>query len=175
MVGYARGVIMVLPLLARFPRMRAPSVSWPVIPESSRAGYPELAADFAVLDRVVAPAFTETDLAALRDQNRYRRQQVLILLGSALVTGLGGLQAVFPSQRWPGLVLALLGIVLAASTHFAREGAAQADYLSARVKAERLRALQFRYLSAVGPYAESDREIALRHAVVAIKAGKEPR
>jgi SMODS and SLOG-associating 2TM effector domain 3 len=169
-----RGVRVVVPLLARFPRLRAPAVSRPVIPESRRPAYPELAADFAVLDRVVASAFTEADLAALRDQNRYRRQQVLILFGSALVTGLGGLQAVFPSQRWPGLLLASLGVVLAGSTHFAREEAAQADYLSARVKAERFRALHFRYLSATGPYAGPDRETALRHAVVAIKAGKEP-
>ncbi len=165
---------MVAPLLVRFPKLRAPSVSWPVIPEESRAAYPELAADFAVLDREVTPAFTEADQAALRDQNRYRRQQVLILLGSAMITGLGGLQAVFPSHRWPGLLLALLGIVLAASTRLAKEGASQADYLSARVKAERLRALYFRYLAAMGPYVGPNREIALRRAVAAIKAGKEP-
>jgi hypothetical protein len=163
-----------VPLLVRFPKLRVPSVSWPVIPPDRRAAYPELAADFAVLDREVVPAFTEYDKAALRDQNRYRRQQVLILLGSALVTGLGGLQAVSPGQRWPGLLLALLGVALAGSTRIAREQDSQADYLDARVKAERLRGLHFQYLSMTGPYAGADRDIALRRAVLAIRAGKEP-
>jgi Protein of unknown function (DUF4231) len=163
-----------LSLLARFPKLRAPTESWPVIPEDSRSGLSELSSDFALLDKEVAPAFTEYDKAALRDQNRYRRQQVLIILGSTLMTGLGGLQAVFPSQRWPGLLLALLGIALAATTRFAKERASLADYLDARVKAERLRALHFAFLSATGRYAEPDREGALRRAVVAIRRGKEP-
>jgi hypothetical protein len=42
------------------------------------------------------------------------------------------------------------------------------------VKAERLRALYFRYLSRTGPYAREDRELALRRAVLAIEADKEP-
>jgi hypothetical protein len=66
-----------VPLLVRFPKLRAPSVSQPVIPPDSRAAYPEFATDFAVLDREVAPVFAEYDKAALRGQNRYRRQQVL--------------------------------------------------------------------------------------------------
>jgi hypothetical protein len=162
------------PLLARFPRLRAPATSRPVIPPGRRASYPDLAADFIVLDREVAPAFTQFDKKALRDQNRYRRQQVLVVLGAALVTGLGGVQAVFPGQRWPGVLLALLGIALATSARVAKEQAAQADYLDARVKAERLRGLHFQYLSRLGPYAEQDRVVVLRHAVLAIRAGKEP-
>lgn len=90
---------MTVALLNRFPRLRAPSDSRPVIPPDKRDAYPELAEDFAALDDQVAKVFTEYDEAALREQNRYRRQQVLILLGSALLTGLGGLQAVFPGQR----------------------------------------------------------------------------
>ena len=43
----------------------------------------------------------ESDRAALMHQNRYRRQQVLVVIGSAVIGGLGGLQAVFPDQRWP--------------------------------------------------------------------------
>lgn len=165
---------MTVALLNRFPRLRAPSDSWPVIPPGKRDAYPELAEDFAVLDAEVAKVFTEYDETALREQNRYRRQQVLILLGSALLTGLGGLQAVFPGQRWPGLVLALLGIVLASSTRAAKEGGAQQDYLSARVKAERLRGLYFEYLSRTGPYAQPDRRLVLQRAVIAIRSGKEP-
>src|SRR5262249_5060176 len=80
-------------LLRRFPQLRADTQSGPVLPPSARADFPALRADFDVLDREVAGAFAEFDLAALRGQNGYRRQQVLILLGSAFLTGLGGLQA----------------------------------------------------------------------------------
>ena len=167
-------------LLKRFPKLRAPSGSDPVIPREARDDYPgrgafpQLAEDFTVLDREVVPAFTEYDKTALRDQNRYRRQQVLIILGAALVAGLGGLQAVFPHQRWPGIVLAVLGLALASTSALVKERASLACYLSARVRAERLRALHFEYLSETGQYAGPGRETALRHAVVAIEGGDEP-
>ena len=66
------------------------------MPERAVTDYPALVDDIGVLDQVVGPAFAESERAALRHQNRYRRQQVIILLGSAVLTGLGGLQAVFP-------------------------------------------------------------------------------
>jgi hypothetical protein len=162
------------PLLRRFPKLRAPADSRLVIPPEKRAAYPELADDFAVLDREVGPAFTEYDLAALRDQNAYRRQQVLILFGSALLTGLGGLQAVFPGQRWPSVVLAVLGGLLAACARAAGEQSLQRDYLEARVKAERLRGLHFLYLSRSSPYARPDRATALQRSVLAIRLGRDP-
>lgn len=162
------------PLLARFPKLRAPKDSWPVIPAENRSAYPALADDFAFLDQEITPAFERHDKAALRDQNRYRRQQVLIFTGSALLTGLGGLQAVFPGQRWPGIVLALLGIVLATSTRMASEQRMQADYMDARVRTERLRGLHFQYLARAGKFDGADREVDLRKAVLAISAGREP-
>ena len=137
-------------LLRRFPKLHAPSESKPVIPDEEQDDYPgrgayaQLAQDFEVLDQEAAPAFTEYDTAALRDQNRYRRQQVIIILGSALMTGLGGLQAVFPHQRWPGLLLGALGIALSVTAGVAEDRAALDGYLGARIKAERLRALHFR-------------------------------
>ncbi|WP_193318637.1 DUF4231 domain-containing protein [Nonomuraea phyllanthi] len=162
------------PLFERFPTLRAPVTSGTVIPAAQRAAYPGLAADFEVLDREVGPAFARYDGAALRDQNRYRRQQVLILLGSALIAGLGGLQAALPGHRWPAVLLAVIGIALAASTKYVKESETLDGYLAARVKAERLRALYFRYLSATGPYAGQDRELALRRAVLAIESDQEP-
>jgi len=179
--GLKGEVKMALALLKRFPTLRPRIVSWPVIPEGSQGNYPgrgafpQLAEDFKVLDKEVVPAFTEFDEAALRDQNRYRRQQVIIILGSAVVTGLGGLQAVFAHQRWPGLLLAALGIALSATSGFAKDRGALTDYLAARVKAERLRALHFRYLSATGRYAAGDREDTLRRDVLTIKKGEEPK
>lgn len=166
---------MALSLLARFPRLRVPSKSEPVIPADRRADFPALFDDFRVLDKEVAPVFAKYDKTALRDQNRYRRQQVVIILGSAIMTGLGGLQAVFPHQRWPGFVLAGLGVVLAGSTAFVKERASMTSYLSARIQAERLRALHFQYLSATGQYAGSGRQDAVRRAVLAIERGEEPK
>ncbi|MDQ2706920.1 MAG: hypothetical protein M3Z25_04485 [Actinomycetota bacterium] len=101
--------------------MRTPRESSPVVSEAERAAYPSLAEDFAVLDEVVAPSFREADLAALDRQNRYRRQQVVVLLGSALLSGFAALQAVFPEQRWPGVVVAVLGLVLATTSRAAGE------------------------------------------------------
>ncbi|MFL6137533.1 MAG: DUF4231 domain-containing protein [Frankiaceae bacterium] len=162
-----------VPLLARLPKLRAPGRSPAVIPPEKKAGYPELDADFALLATVVEPVFTKYDLGALREQNRYRRQQCLVLLGAAAVTGLGGLQAALPHSRWPELVLAVLGVGLAASSARVKEATAQSDYLDQRVKAERLRALHFQYLSTTGRYAGSGRERALREAVIAIQRGEE--
>ena len=165
---------MALPLLARFPRLRDPAVSFPVIPPATRAEYPALADDLAALDTVVSPEFSRYDLAALRDQNRHRRQQMLVLLGSAVVTGLGGIQAALPDHRWPGVALAVAGVLLATSSQWARERGTLDGYLDARIKAERLRALYFRYLSHTDPYAGDDRTAELRRAVLAVRAGKEP-
>ncbi|GAA2581929.1 hypothetical protein GCM10010435_69360 [Winogradskya consettensis] len=165
---------MPLSLLARFPKLRTPAEPYPVIPPDARERYPELADDLTELAAVVEPVFSAYDRQALKEQNAYRRQQVLVLLGSALVTTLGGIQALVPGQRWPGLVLALAGVLLATSSQWARERASIDEYLQARVRAERLRALHFRYLARVGPYAGPDRLVALRRAVIAVKAGKEP-
>jgi hypothetical protein len=166
---------MALQLLARLPSLRSPQTSPPVIPAETRQAYPTLAADFAALDEAVGDAFHGSDRAALRYQNRYRRQQVTILVGSVVTSGLGGLQALLADQRWPGVLLVLLGGALAASSRVTSELGAQNEYLAERVKAERLRALHFRFLSRTGRYAGGDRDVALRRAVLAIQSGREPR
>jgi hypothetical protein len=166
---------MSIALLARFPRLRSRSESSPpVVPTDVAEQYPVLADDIDQLNRVVAPDFTAYDRKAIREQNRYRRQQVLIVCGSALLTALGGVQALLPDHRWPGLLLIIAGVVLASSSRWAKERASLNAYLDARVRAERLRALHFRYLARVGPYAAPDRVTALRRAVLAVKAGREP-
>lgn len=165
---------MAVPLFRRFPRLRPPAGQWPPIRPGRAEDYPALAPDLALLDQMATPAFHRWDKAALRDQNAYRRQQVLVLLGSAAVTALGGIQALAPGQRWPGLVLALAGVFLATSSRWARERDSLEGYLRARLRAERLRALHFRYLARVGPYAGDGRATALAAAVRAIDRGREP-
>ncbi len=162
-------------LFARWPSLRAPRTSSPVVPPAAREAYPALADDIDELERVVSPAFRESDLAALRNQNRHRRQQITILLGSVIASGLGGTQALLPDQRWPGALLTLLGIALAASSRATSELGTQGAYLGERAKAERLRALYFRFLSRTGSFGGADRTMQLRRAVVAIQAGREPR
>ncbi|MGW6194786.1 DUF4231 domain-containing protein [Kribbella sp. NPDC055110] len=164
---------MVLALLRRFPGTGQPQ-SYPIVSQGKRAAYPALGADFEVIDRVLTPVFEECDNKALRSQYRYRRQQVLILLGSALVVGLGGLQAALSDQRWPGIALAVVGVVLAVSSQFVKDRGWLNAYLDERVKAEALRSQCFRYLSRTGKYADDGRETVLRRAVLAIQHGKEP-
>jgi hypothetical protein len=165
---------MPLDLFARV-SFRSPRNSPPVIPDEKRKEYPALAPDFAVLDEVVADAFHKSDLAALRHQNRYRNQQLLVLVGSVVTSGLGGLQALLSDQRWPGILLAALGATLAISSRATSELGAQKAYLAERVKAERLRALHFRYLSRTRAYVGADRVGNLRLAVIDVEAGREPR
>lgn len=161
-------------LLVRFPSIWKKSVSYPVIPPEEAKNYPALAEDIAYVNEVVAARFAESDRAALAYQNRFRRQQVIILLGTAVLSGLGGLQAVFPDQRWPGILLVLLGLVLTFVGRAAGELGTLEAFLNERVKAERLRSAQFRFLSRTGRYRGADRQLVLRRAVVAIKAGEEP-
>ena len=138
------------------------------------ADYPQLAEAIALADEIVGPEFEAADHAALVHQNRYRRQQVVIILGSAVLTGLGGLQAVFPQERWPGILLAVLGLLLTFTGKAAGELRALDTFLDERIKAERLKSAYFRYLSRTGRYANTDRTSRLRRAVVAIKRGEEP-
>ena len=161
-------------LFVRFPSLRAPRTSWPAITPKTAADYPELADDITTVDQEVGPDFRKADLAALGHQNRYRRQQVVLILGSALLTGFGGLQAVFPEQRWPGLVLGLLGALLAVLSTAVNELNALEGFMSERVKAERLRSACFRYLSRTGRYAGPDRVSVLRRVVNSIRSGEEP-
>jgi uncharacterized protein DUF4231 len=165
---------MALALFARL-RVLSPKESHPVIPTAERARYPALAEDFAVLDDVVAKAFEKSDLSALRNQNRYRNQQLLALGGSVITSGLGGLQALLADRHWPGIALAVCGALLALSSALMRELRTQQAYLAERVKAERLRALHFRFLSRTGGFGDADRVGNLRRAVLDIEAGKEPR
>jgi hypothetical protein len=161
-------------LLARFPRLRVQVYTWPIIPEEERSRYPELEADFALLDEVVVPAFEKYDREALRDLNSYRRQQVVLIGEATVVAVLGGLLVFLSDQRWPAVLLALLGVLFAVGTIFPGDGVSEAAAMSARLKAERLRSLYFVYLSGTGRYAGGDSVAALGRAVLAIEAGREP-
>ncbi len=145
-----------------------------MLPSGTAERYPALTRDIAEVEELVSGPFAESDGAARVHQNRFRRQQVVILLGTALVSGLGGLQAVFPDQRWPGILLVVLGLALSAVGTAARELGELEAFLAERVKAERLRSTYFRYVSRTGRYAGDDRRSVLRRSVLAIRNGEEP-
>jgi len=161
-------------LFVRFPTLRQSIQSNPIMDPEAAADYRQLADDISAADEIVASAFADSDREALLSQNRYRRQQVVIILGTALLSGLGGLQAVLPDQRWPGILLIVLGLTLTFFGRAAGELDTLDTFLDERVKAERLRSAYFRYLSRTGRYQSADRTTQLRRAVVAIKKGEEP-
>jgi hypothetical protein len=163
-------------IVARFPRLRLrlPEEPEPIIPTDEAGRYPALADDIGVLDKEVGRTFAISERAARVAQNRYRRQQVVILLGSAVLSGLGGLQAVFPDHRWLGLVLVVVGVLLTGASQAAGELKTLDCFLTERVKAERFRAMYFRYLSRTGRYRGEDRVGVLRRAVLAVERGEEP-
>ncbi|MEO8828912.1 DUF4231 domain-containing protein [Lapillicoccus sp.] len=162
-------------LFKRFPTLARAGHSEPIAGADVKHQFPALADDIEFANEAVGPAFNESDLAAQRLQNQYRRQQVTIILGTALVSGLGGIQAVFPQQRWPGVLLILLGLVLSTVGRAEGELRAYENFLNERMRAERLRSAYFRYLSRTGPYVDDDRKRRLRRAVVAIQRGNEPK
>lgn len=163
-----------LALFRRFPSARDRIRSQPLTPAATAQHYPALADDLAVLDQVVGPAFAQADTASLRAQNRYRRQQVALIFGSALLVGLSALQAVFPDQRWPGVLVVVLGLALTFVGQLVGERRQIEVFFDERLKAERLRSTYFRYLSRTGRYAGADQVTVLRRAVIAIKNGQEP-
>lgn len=162
-------------LLRRFPAISSRSaVSRPIVTAEEREPYPALAEDLAYADKTVGPAFAESDRTALLAQNRYRRQQVTVILGSVVLSGLGGLQAALRDASWPGLALAIVGFALVAVGRTADELKTLDTFLTERLIAERLRSAYFRFLSRTGRYDSENRRTELRRVVVAVKEGDEP-
>jgi hypothetical protein len=161
-------------LLRRFPFPGRP-VSEPVVPAESRVGYPTLDADFRVLDDVVARPFEQCDLEALDNQRAYRVQQIVVILGSALVSVLGAVEAAFAGQRWWGIAVAVAGVLVAGGNRFTKERGSLRAFLKARIQAERLRGEYFRFLARMPPYDADDRVRRLRQAVGRVRRGREPR
>ena len=153
-------------LLRRFPRLVLRADPAAIVAPGAADDLPERSDDFAFLDRVLLPRFQQSDEAALRAQNRHRRQQLVLLVAGSAGAVLGAVQAAVPAP-WPGIVLAA---VTAASGVFAlqvQRGDALRRYLRMRSRAETLRSLYFRYLLGLEPYDGPERRQALREAVQA--------
>ena len=165
-------------LFRRLPRLRwTEPPAEALVPLEERDAFDALAEDLSFLDRELMPAFTELDRAAQKEQNRFRRQQVALLVGGFLTSALGALLAALGrEQRELGLVVALLAAATTSISWTARQRGSLQAYLQARVRAERMRAHYFMYLGGVGAYRDpSKRASELRRSVAAIKHGREPR
>jgi hypothetical protein len=146
------------------------------VPPANRDAFPDLADDFAFLDRELMPAFAEFDLRAQRAQNRYWRQQLSLVAGALLISVFGAVQAGLRDEVWPGLVVGLLAAAMGAVTATLRQRDVQRAYLMARIKAERLRGLYFMYLTGLDAYGDpGSRRKALLADIAAVKRGEEPR
>lgn len=163
-------------ILRRLPRLWWSSTQVRVpVPEDEQAAFPELADDFAALDEYLVPSFLELDRRAQYEQNRFRRQQVLILVGGALTTVLGATQAALEDSAWPGLFVAVTGAAVGALTFIARRRGSLGRYLEARLSTEQLRSLYFAYLGRVDEFAdEKQRRARLVGAVESIRYGTFP-
>jgi len=165
---------MAIALFQEWPRLRTRLDKKPLIPQDRAGKYPLLELDLNAVETIIGPAFTEFDLKALRAQNSFRRQQVALICVTALTTAFGAVQAAFSHQLWPGVVVAVLGVLSAAVAGQGGERAAHRDYLEHRTRAERLRSAAFAYLAGLPPFGEDDREARLARAVTDIAEGREP-
>ncbi len=166
------------PLFKRFPRLRWRPDAKPqqiineIIEPGFQARYPALIADFDLLERHLMPDFRRLDNEALRRQNQFRRDQVILLLGGVAVTTLGAFQvtlAATHSSYWVGLAEAVVAALLASVAQLARASNAQQRYFSSRLKAETLRSEYFFFLRRIRFYKdEQTREQHLRQRVYEI-------
>lgn len=165
---------MTIALFSRRPRLRL-KIAEPVLIRAEHIEtYTALAGDLATVRELIGPQFNEYDVNAQRAQNRYRRQQVILFCVSALTTAFGSVQAAYSHQVWPGVVVAVLGVLSAAVAGLGEERGAQRTYLDQRTKAERLRAMAFAYLAELPPFTGHDRQMKLVDAVARVAQGQEP-
>jgi hypothetical protein len=138
---------------------------------------PALGPDFEILERELMPDFFEQDEAALRAENTFHLGQLFVILGGAAATALGAVQAALGGGVTSiGIAEALVAGALAGAVSYVRGRDAQRDYLTSRLKAERLRGEYFLFLGRVRPYDtddDDDRLARLRSQVDGI-ASEEP-
>ena len=162
-------------LFKRLPKLRwSPSRDAEIVPAETQAKHPSLAADFKILEVELIPHFREKDASALRVQNQFRRDQVILIFGGALATILGALHVSFGTGPavWIGACESVLAAVLSAVALREKASRAQERYFTDRLKAETLRGEYFLFLGGVGDYArENDRLQHLIRRIAEIKTG----
>ena len=150
------------PLLYRFPRLGRDRPEdadwldddWPVVQPSHPEEFPELADDLTLWLEQVKDRHRQLDHRALNLQNRFWRQHVALIGGGLVATSLGAVQAAMGGgEEWLAALQAVLTGMLAGLTVLVRSRRAQQGYLTARLKAERIKSEFFLFLARAGDYA----------------------
>jgi Protein of unknown function (DUF4231) len=145
-------------LFKRLPNLlwRPPESEQQIVEPEAQNQFPELKSDFEILEQELMPSFRKLDNEALRAQNLFRLQQVILLAGGVITTTLGAVQAAHAKERWPGAAEAVVAAFLTSVSYIAREFNEQKNYFSTRLKAEALRGEYFLFLGRIGNYANDD-------------------
>ncbi|HEX6526159.1 MAG TPA: DUF4231 domain-containing protein [Streptosporangiaceae bacterium] len=142
------------------------SEDWPVLPEDADERYPQLVPDFQIWRNKLERPFRRLDHEAQLLQHQFWRQQVTLIVGGLLVTALGAYQAASGGgNKGTAAAQAVLAGLLTGLAALARARRAQQGYLTARLKAERIKSEFFLFMGRVGAYAEADREGRLEQRV----------
>src|SRR6059058_334752 len=120
---------------------RLPALRWlpprdnQIIPADAQAQHAAFADDFKTLENELIPHFRELDAEALRLQNQFRRDQVMLIFGGACATILGALQASLgPAPAvWTGIIESVLAAALSAVALRAQVTHAQERYFTGRL------------------------------------------
>jgi hypothetical protein len=148
-------------------------VNQEIVPQDVQGEYPAFSQDFGFLEGELLPSFRGLDNEALRAQNQFRLEQLLLILGGALSTILGAVQATLANTVWPGIVLFVLAAALGVVAARVRQLKAQDLYFTSRLKAEMLRGEYFLYVGRIGIYSsELDRKKRLAERVAFLVAGE---
>lgn len=161
-------------LVARFPKPfwwrpdpdKSWAGDWPVLPEDADDRYPELVPEFRIWRDRFERLFRRLDHDAQLLQQQFWRQQVTLIAGGLLATALGAFQAANGGgNRGVAAALAVLAGLLTGLTAVVRARRAQQGYLTARLKAERIKSEYFLFLARAGAYAGADPAERLRQQV----------
>ncbi len=164
-------------LVKRFPTFRRRSEGgqwpddWPVVLPAALNDYPALADDLAVWRDQLESRVRRLDHRAQILQNQFWRQRVLLIAGGLLATSLATAQAaVGGGNVYLAVIQAVLTGLLAGLTVLIRSRRAQQGYLSARLKAERIKSEFFVFLAMAHPYKDGGRIARLLQQVDDIEA-----
>jgi hypothetical protein len=166
-------------LFRRFPKPWPPQPSdYALVEPEVRAMAPLLEADLAYLDSKLVPRFREFDRDAQRAQHAFRLGGVLLIVGSAVSTTLGAVQAALDGGNLSvGIAEAVVSAVVAGVVVYVRGRRFQQTYLSKRLMAERIKSQYYLYLARSGSYAlddEGERQRRLDRVVAQLEAGENP-
>jgi uncharacterized protein DUF4231 len=144
-------------LFKRLPMLRwRPRENEQIVQPETQNQFPDLKSDFDILEHELMPSFRNLDNEALRGQNLFRLQQVILIAGGVITTTLGAVQAALTKEVWPGIAEAVVAGFLTSVSYIARQFNEQKNYFSNRLKAETLRGEYFLFLGRMGNYANDD-------------------